>query len=74
MSAYPHELQYKLNDLFEISVGPRDNYDGIKSCLTYNPPKSSHPGYQPAFGVSILYLLCDQSIHQLNQLTVIDFC
>ena len=52
MNAHPHDVDFDLNDIFEISVGPRDMYDGIKSCLTYNPPGGSTPGYQRYRGVS----------------------
>ena len=51
MTAAPHTLSYDLQDVFQLSVGPRDNYDGIKSCLTYNPPGDSTPGYQRKRGV-----------------------
>ena len=51
MTAFPHNLSYDLQDVFQLSVGPRDNYDGIKSCLTYNPPGDSTPGYQRERGV-----------------------
>ena len=52
MNAYPHDVDIDLDDIFEISVGPRDMNDGIKSCLTYNPPGESTPGYQRTRGVS----------------------
>ena len=52
MIANPPHMNFDLNDVFEISVGPRDNYDGIKSCLTYNPPGGSKPGFQRKRGVS----------------------
>ena len=37
-NAFPDELQQDLKDMLEVTVGPSDNYDGIKACLTYNPP------------------------------------
>ena len=43
---YPYHLNYNLEDALELSIGPRDKFDGIKSCLTYNPPGESEPGYQ----------------------------
>ena len=52
LNSYPHELHYDLKDVLQISVGPKDNYDGIKACLTYNPPGVSKPGYQADRGVS----------------------
>ena len=55
MNASPHELHSDLKeDMFELTVGPRDNYDGIKACLTYNSPGESKPGYQRDRGVSFL--------------------
>ena len=54
MNNQPHDLKYDLTDAIELSVGPRDNYDGIKSCVTYNPPGGSKPGYQMKRGVSTL--------------------
>ena len=39
-------LDINLEDMLHISIGPRDQYDGIKSCLTYNPIERSKPGYQ----------------------------
>ena len=42
----PHDLHYDLKDILEVSVGPRDNNDGIKACLTYNPPGAYKPGFQ----------------------------
>ena len=57
MTAYPHHMNIDLNNVFEISVGPRDNYDGIKSCLTYNPPGGSKPGFQRKRGVSTRVLM-----------------
>ena len=56
MNAYPPGLTYDLNDAFKISVSPRDNYDGIQSCLTYNPLGGSKPGYQRKRGVGVLYV------------------
>ena len=55
-SCKPQNLtyMYKLEDMLELSVGPRDNYDGIRSCLTYNPPGGYKPGYQSERAVSIL--------------------
>ena len=52
MNAYPYDVDFDLDDMFEISIGPRDMYDGIKSCLTYNPPGGSTPGYKRTLGVS----------------------
>ena len=52
IGSYPQPLNYDLKDVFKMSVGPRDNYDGIKSCLTYNPPGGFRPGYQTTRGVS----------------------
>ena len=46
-----HDLHYDLNEILEISIGPSDNYDGIKACLTYNSPGESKPGYQTDRGV-----------------------
>ena len=54
MNASPHELHSDLKDMFELTVGPSDNYDGIKTCLTYNSPGESTPGYQRDRGVSFL--------------------
>ena len=54
MNAYPVDLNNNFKDVIEISVGPRDNYDGVKSCLTYNPPGDSKPGYQMDRAVSVL--------------------
>ena len=54
MSSSPHELHHDLKDMFELTVGPRDTYDGIKACLTYNSPGESKPGYQRDRGVSFL--------------------
>ena len=51
MNAHPYDVDFELDDMFEISVGPRDMYDGIKSCLTYNPQGGSTPGYQRTLGV-----------------------
>ena len=60
MNAYPYNVDFDLDDMFEISVGPRDMYDGIKSCLTYNPPGGSTPGYQRTRGVSAFNgILCE---------------
>ena len=53
-SCKPHNITYDLEDMLELSVGPRDNYDGIRSCLTYNPPGKFKPGYQGARAVSNL--------------------
>ena len=61
VNAKPHDLKYKLEDVFEISVGPRDKYDGIKSCLTYNPPGSSKPGYQEDRSVRFYVLPYERS-------------
>ena len=62
-----HVLSYDLNDVFEISVGPRDHYDGIKSCLTYNPPDGSQPGYQRQRGVSVLDILHVKYLPKLSK-------
>ena len=48
----PNDLNYTLKDVLEVSVGPKDNNDGIKSCITYNPPGPITPGYQNKRGVS----------------------
>ena len=53
LNAYPHELQHDMKDMVELTIGPSDNYDGIKACLTYNSPRESKPGYQRARGVSL---------------------
>ena len=45
-SCFPQKLKYDLKDILELSVGPRDNNDGIKSCFTYNPPGAYKPGVQ----------------------------
>ena len=42
----PHSLHYDLNDILKISAGPRDNNDGIKASLTYNPPGAYKTGFQ----------------------------
>ena len=61
MNAHPYDVDFELDNMFEISVGPRDMYDGIKSCLTYNPPGGSTPGYQRTRGVSaFIRLLCNE--------------
>ena len=62
-SCKQQNLTYKLQDMLELSVGPRDNYDGIRSCFTYNPPGRYKPGYQGERAVSILELIL-----MLNQL------
>ena len=53
-NAFPDELQQDLKDMLEVTVGPSDNYDGIKACLTYNPPGAYKPGYQRDRGVSFV--------------------
>ena len=40
-------------DFFAISVGPTEQNDGIKACLTYNPPGTYMPGFQLDLGVSL---------------------
>ena len=58
----PYDLNIDLKDVIELSIGPRDNYDGIRSCITYNPPRGSKPGYQIRRGVSVGYFLrCSMS-------------
>ena len=52
-----HELHHDLDEILEISIGPSDDYDGIKACLTYNSPGESKPGYQKDRGVSFMYCL-----------------
>ena len=52
LNAYPHEFHYDLKKMVELTIGPSDNYDGIKACLTYNSPRKSKPGYQRDRGVS----------------------
>ena len=57
-SIYMNTSHQKLqNDNLELSIGPSDNYDGIKACLTYNSPGESKPGYQKDRGVSFMYCL-----------------
>ena len=56
VNSKPHDLKYKLKDVFEISVGPSEKYDGIKSCLTYHPPGGSKPGYQEDRSVRFLHM------------------
>ena len=53
----PYNLQYDLKDLFEMSVGPRDNNDGIKACLTYNSPGGYKTGIQTEHAVSLMDIL-----------------
>ena len=53
----PHEVEYDIShihDMLEISVGPRDSYNGIKACLTYNPRIGVKPGYQNDRAVGLL--------------------
>ena len=50
--ARPHKFQHDLKDMLELTVGPNDKYNGIKACLTYNPPGVSKPGYQTDRSVS----------------------
>ena len=45
------------NDILELSIGPSDDYNGIKACLTYNSPGESKPGYQKDRGVSFMFRL-----------------
>ena len=52
--AIPYQLQHDIEDMLEVTVGPSDNYDGIKACLTYNSPGTYKPGYQRDRGVSIV--------------------
>ena len=47
----PYPLNLNLEDVLALSVGPRDKFDGIKSCLTYTPPGDTEPGYQSDRGV-----------------------
>ena len=49
---HPYDLNYDITGVIETSIGPRDNYDGIRSCFTYNPIAGSKPGYQLRRGVS----------------------
>ena len=59
LDAHPHQLPHDLKDMLKLSVGPRDNYDGIKSCMTYNPPGRFKPGYQGERAVSLLDIHSD---------------
>ena len=54
LNASPHKLHHDLKDMLELTVGPNDNYKGIKACLTYNTPGGSKPGYQEGRSVSFL--------------------
>ena len=56
LNAHPHEVHHDLKDMVQLTIGPSDNYDGIKACLTYNPPRESKPGYQRDRGVSFLII------------------
>ena len=49
-----NQFNDKLEDAIEMSVGPRDHFDGIRSCLTYTPPEGSKPGYQASRSVSVM--------------------
>ena len=54
LNASLHDVHFDLKDILEVTVGPNDNYDGIKACLTYNSPRASKPGYQSDRGVSFV--------------------
>ena len=69
-----HVYNYNLDDVLEISVGPRDNYDGIKSCLTYNPPDASKPGYQTQRGVRVLETYKIKSINNVINFFAVRNC
>ena len=43
-------------NLFQVSIGPTIHSNGIKACLTYNPPGPNYPGYQRDRTVSNLIL------------------
>ena len=69
MNAFPHDVDivdFDWNGIFEISFGPRDMHDGIKSCLTYNPPGGSTPGYQRTRGVSAFEGLLCKGLYRKN--------
>ena len=54
----PNNLHYDLKDVLEISYGPSAFNDGIRACLTYNPPGAYKSGFQPdkAVGLSLIKL------------------
>ena len=58
LNSYPYDLHYDLKDILEISVGPRDNNDGIKACLTYNPPGAYKTGFQQERSVCLCIIIC----------------
>ena len=45
----PHGLD--LTDMLQLSIGPRANSGGFRSCMTYNPPGSYRPGALEERGV-----------------------
>ena len=47
-------LDFNLTDILQLTYGPRENNDGVRSCLTYNPPGSYKPGAQQERSVSKL--------------------
>ena len=47
-------LNFNLTDILQLTYGPRENNDGVRSCLTYNPPGSYKPGAQQERSVSKL--------------------
>ena len=49
----PHVSEIKLDNMLEVSYGPKANSEGIKSCLTYNPPGGYQAGFQEERSVSI---------------------
>ena len=52
----PLKVRYdmkEIEDMLDISIGPKDNYNGIKACLTYNPTRPVKPGYQTDRAVSL---------------------
>ena len=51
---YPYDLHYNLTDVLQLTLGPKENNDGIKSCMTYNPPEANKPGFQQRRAVSYL--------------------
>ena len=52
----PHKWGYNLTDILQLSHGPREQRDGLRSCLTYNPPGSYEPGLQKERAVSYFYV------------------
>ena len=63
----PNNLHYDLKDVLEISYGPSAFNDGIRACLTYNPPGAYKSGFQPDKAVC-LSLSLDHIMMSLNGL------